>query len=102
MTHGPLPDSTLSFFSETYGISLRRGAPLGVDVFPVPNPDHQDNQPVILDLADDPEIPHPESPKFSEAGTLQGFSDGARILQSTDSLVKKRQYTPGLLRVELT
>jgi hypothetical protein len=49
------------------GITLKLHAVLAVDVFPVPNPDDEDHKPVVFNLADDPEIAQPVSPKFSQA-----------------------------------
>lgn len=39
-----------------YGIMLSSSPDLAVDFLPVPNPNDQDDQPVILHLAEDPDI----------------------------------------------
>jgi hypothetical protein len=84
-----------------HGITLRSSAALAVDFFPVPNPYDQDNQPVILNLADDPEIAQPVSPKFAETGTLQCFSNAAGIFQFCNSVSEKFQDSTGMLWIEL-
>jgi hypothetical protein len=70
---------------------LRRGLALAVDVFSFSDSDRQDFQSVILNLADDPEIAHSVSPKFSETGTLHRFPDGARIVECWTVLKKGEQ-----------
>jgi hypothetical protein len=59
---------------------------LAVNALAMPNPDDQDNQLIVLHLADDPEIAHTVSPQFSEPGALKSFSDAARIFQFCNSL----------------
>lgn len=59
---------------------------LAIDVFAVPNPDDQDNQPIVFHSANDTEIAHTVSPQFSETGALKGLPDAARIIKRCDSL----------------
>jgi len=83
------------------GIMLNSCAALAVDFFPAPNPYDQDDQPVILNLADNPEMAQPVSPKFAATGTLQCFSYTAGIFQFCNFLSEKFQDSPGMLGIEL-
>jgi hypothetical protein len=60
----------------------------------------QNEEPVVLDLADEAVISHSVFPELSEFGTLQSLADAARIVQWGDAFVEKLQdaFT---LRVEL-
>lgn len=60
----------------------------------------QNDQAVIFDLRDQPEIPDAISPEFSEPRTVQRFSNGARIIKSRDSLVEEFQNALAILRVK--
>jgi hypothetical protein len=65
------------------------------------DPKNKDNHVIVLDSADEAVISHSISPILPETGALEGFSDIARIFQSSYSFVKKFQNAPTVLRVEL-
>jgi hypothetical protein len=73
---------------------------LAIDFFAVAAAEHQNEQAVVLDLADQPVIPNAVSPKFSEPRSLQRLTKTARILQLGNPLSNKFQDTFGVLRIQ--
>jgi hypothetical protein len=67
----------------------------------MPDAENQHQEPVILNLTDEPEIAHAVLPEFPQWRTLKCLSHATRIVQLGDAPVKEFQDSSGVLRVEL-
>ena len=76
------------------------GGGLAVDFFAISEAKNKHREAVIFDFADEPVIAHAVSPELPQAGTAQGFTQAARIVQSRDSFVQEFQNPLGLVRIE--
>jgi len=65
--------------------------PLAVDLAPVADSHHQDQQLGVLDGANDPVVAHPALPELAQFRALQGLADAAGVLQGSDALVQQFQ-----------
>ena len=65
---------------------------LTINVFAVPNLNHQDYELLVLNFAYNTEVTYSISPQFSERGALKRFSQPARIFANRQSLSEKIKY----------
>jgi len=62
---------------------------------------NQNEQPFVLDLADEPVITHTVFPELSKLGALQSLTNAAWVIEWGETFVKELQDAPALLWVEL-
>ena len=60
----------------------------------MPNAENQDEQAVVLDLADKPVVADAVFPEFPEAGAVQSLADAAGVIQPGYSFRKELQNAP--------
>jgi hypothetical protein len=77
------------------------GGSSAINILPISDLKDEHNQRGILDPADEPVISHPISPKFAQAGPLQGLSDTARVVELTQSFPNILQNAFSVLSVEV-
>src|SRR5690554_7739717 len=79
--------------------SCQRHRSLFVDILAVSGSNHQDHQPVILDLADDTVVRHAIAPEFVQL-TLQGLAQLARMLQRHHPFLQIGTNATAVLRID--
>jgi len=62
---------------------------------------NENEQPFVLDLADEPVITHAVFPELSKLGASQSLTNAAWVIQWGETFVKELQNAPALLWVEL-
>ena len=79
----------------------QQSAESAVDFPAVAEAKNQNEQPFVLDLADEPVITHTVFPELSKLGASQSLTNAARVIQWGETFVKELQDALALLWVEL-
>lgn len=70
-----------------------------VDLPSVSNPNDEDANCSIVDVADDPVFPHAVLPKGTQPGPLEGLPYAARVIQNRHACPQKSSDAPGDLLI---